>query len=262
MRCKKCNARIADHDIWCVNCGTMTDAVNQELSAIKSFNQTWQNMSGKTSANASSAGFAVLLGLIPMIILSWLFQGLLHYEHSGAFGYIVYQIIKAVAYSLFLPFLLVVFRVLAHSDDYHVHIRNYLAAIKAYPRYFGLSLMTTMYYVLIYIICFGLPGLASDPILRLVWIVLVNYWVVLMIPVPLLMEKQNVGIISALKLSYRHFHDLRWNIYLLILVLIVINGLALVLAVVGLIFTIPLSWFAIRDYIQRLIDFELLSYRR
>ncbi len=262
MRCKKCNQRLADHDIWCVSCGSMTSVVDEELSAWASFKQTWLNYAGHTSSNALSAGFTLIFGLLPMLILAWLFRGLLHYEYDSAWSFVLYQVVKALAYSVFLPFLLLPFKSLAKDEDYLISFPSYLSALKSYPRYYLLSLLITIYYVIIYIICFGLPGLGSDPILRLVWLVLVNYWLAILLPVPVLMERQEIGIWSALKLSYRHFHDLRWNLYLLVLILFILNGLALAMAVAGLIFTLPLSWFAIRDYTQKLVDFELLSYRR
>jgi len=62
-----------------------------------------------------------------------------------------------------------------------------------------------------------------------------------------------------------HFHDLRWNIFLLALVLTLINILSLALvflAAVPSVYALSLSLFAIRDYVRRLVDFELLEHRR
>ena len=116
--------------------------------------------------------------------------------------------------------------------------------------------------MLFYIICFGLPNFGSDPILRLVWIVLLNYWAAILLPVPMICETLNVNAFKGIRISIRHLQDVRWNIYLLVLVLGFINVLALFMFVFGLLITIPLTWYAIRDYTYTLIDFELLEYQR
>ncbi len=40
MRCKYCNARLAVHDIWCMQCGKQTPVIKNELYAMKSFSET------------------------------------------------------------------------------------------------------------------------------------------------------------------------------------------------------------------------------
>jgi hypothetical protein len=122
-----------------------------------------------------------------------------------------------------------------------------------------------LFYSFIYLICFGLPNFGSLPILRLVWLVLVNYWIAIALPAVVLMEQFNWSPWFAIQKSYKHFHDLRWNIFLLALVLTFANLIALglfFLLLIPLVFTLSLSLFAIRDYVRLLVDFELLDYRR
>jgi hypothetical protein len=91
--------------------------------------------------------------------------------------------------------------------------------------------------------------------------VLVNYWVAIVAPAPVIMERLGINPFRAISLSYRHLHDVRWNIYLLVLVLGILNLLAFGLAIFPLLFSLPLSWFAIRDYTIKLEQFELFESR-
>jgi hypothetical protein len=91
-----------------------------------------------------------------------------------------------------------------------------------------------------------------------VWIVLINYYLALVLPVPVLMERKQLSFWAAFRVSYKYFHVVRWNIYLLALVLIVLNLVGFMLILVPLVITVPLSWYAIRDYTDLLLDFEII----
>ena len=262
MRCKHCNAKLAEHDIWCVNCGRQTPLPQTELSAIASIKQTWTNFAPVQSRSVPAAAISVLLGLIPIAVLVWLFGNYIDLPGGTGLQTIFSLLIKAFSYSIFLPFVLLGFKPACVNNSHIVSLPEMKQALKRYPAYFLFSLISALYYALIYVICIGVPNLGSDPILRLVWIVLLNYWVAIALPVLVLMESKGIGPFAAIRLSYRHFHDLRWNIWLMGLILLALNALAFGLLLVGLVITIPFSWFVIRDYTRRLLDFELLEYRR
>ena len=262
MRCKFCNARLADHDIWCVECGKQTTVPGRDLSALASLKSTWQSFKTRKSESVPSGALALFLGIVPMILLTWLFKSYIQLPSETGIQVILSSLIKALSYSIFMPFILVSFACIQDRSIAKFSHVDYLRALRSYPGYFVFSLLTTSFLVLIHVICFGLPKFGSDPILRLVWIVLINYWAAITMPAAALMGIKNASPIKATSLSYSHFHDVRWNIWLLALILVLINGLAAVLALVGLVITLPLSWFVIRDYTWKLVDFELLEYRR
>jgi hypothetical protein len=166
-------------------------------------------------------------------------------------------LIKSVLVSLFLPFTLIGFKAVSTLDGYQAGKPGLFMALKAYPKYLVFSIINCAYFVVIYLICFGFPGFGSDPILRLVWIVLVNYWIALILPVPILMEDRNLSFMAAFKLARRHFGVVRWNIYLMVLVLAMLNILATLVLLVPLAITIPFSWYAVRDYTRTLLEYEL-----
>ena len=262
MRCNHCNARLGIHDLWCVTCGKQTPVVKNDLSALKSIKETWMHYTEFKSKNIPAAAFSVFLGIIPIVALIWLFNSLFQYETSSSLSMIGMMLLKGLGYSIFIPFVFLPLAAINVHDDYVISKEALPGVFKRYFSYFCLAAMSAFYYILIYLICFGLPNFGSDPILRLVWIVLVNYWLAIVIPVPALMELRELSAFRALAQSYRHLHDIRWNLYLLALVLFIMNILAFSLLIVGLMLSIPFSLFIIRDYTQKTIDYELFEYRR
>lgn len=283
MRCKHCNGRLAVHDMWCVHCGRQTPIVTTELSTTRSMRDTWLAFKPSFSAGAPLGTFSVIFGAIPILVLLKLLSSFLSFDTNTALGLLGDLLSKSLAASIFVPFLLIGFHAVCKWQDHQPEKFGFGSIITAYPRYFALTLLSAIYYTIIYVICFGLPKFGSDPILRLVWIVLAQYWVVLILPVSILMEEHNCSIIKSLRLSYRHFHVVRWNLYLMLLILVVINGIPMgvsalffsnALVVMGaakyilfllallvlapMAYTLPYSWLAVRDYTNRLVEFELV----
>ncbi len=262
MRCKHCNARLGDHDLWCVTCGKQSSVVMQDLSAVKSLAESWNNYKPYLTKNIPVASVSVLLGFIPIGILVWIFGGFVNPEIQSTSGLFLRLISFAFVSSVFSSIVIMPIAMIVQDPGYHLSKDQFRYSLKRIHVFFGISLLTSIFYILIHVICFGLPSFGSDPILRLAWLVLANYWFAIILPVPILVESQNINPIKALSLSYRHFHDVRWNLYLMALLLILINLAAAAFLVFGLVFTLPFSLYAIRDYTYKLIDFELLEYRR
>lgn len=229
---------------------------------MKSLKETYRAFLPEKALAIPGTAFMLIAGLIPILVLLWLFNKYISLESGTAVQMLVNLFIKSVAISVFVPIILSAFNAICSNTDYRLSFAEMMTSLKSYPRYLGYALISALFFSIIYIIGFGFPSFASLPILRLVWIVLVNYWVAIVMPAVVLMEQFSLSPWQAIKKSYRHFHDLRWNIYLLALVLGVMNLVALMLFFVPLIFTLPLSMFAVRDYIRRLVDYELLDYRR
>jgi len=262
MRCKFCNAKLATHDIWCVECGRQTDIVKNDLASMRSLGNTYRSFKEHMSGAVPGAAFSLILGIIPLVVLIWMFSSIIPFDNESIGGLFLGLIIKSVSLSLFIPFVLIGFRAISQSNSYALSWQQITSALKSYPKYLLLSLISAAYYIVLYIVCWGVPGFASLLILRLVWLVMVVYWVAIILPAPVLMERFNLSPWQAISKAYHHFHDVRWNIFLLALVLAVINALAFVLLFVPMVVTLPLSLFAIRDYTDRLVEYELLDYRR
>ena len=223
--------------------------------------KAWEELKHHKAEFVPAAGFSIIFGLVPIAILIWIFSGFVSLSTDTALKLIINLGIKSLAFSVFIPLVLIPFSPISNQTGYSFSSSELLSSLKDYPKYFLFSLISALYYSIIYIICFGLPGYGSDPILRLVWLVLVQYWVAIVLPVPALINIVPVNAWQAVKKCYLHFHDVRWNLYLMALALFALNALALLLFVFPLIFTLPLSFFAIRDYTRKLLEYELLDYR-
>ncbi len=265
MRCKYCNARLASHDLWCVECGRQTNVVNSDLSALASLKETYRSFRSVASASVPGAAFAVIFGFLPIAVLLYLFNGIIGLDNGTVSGTLLNLLTKSLSISIFVPFILIAFQPVCAHRDYRLSLKEMSSALKSYPQYLGFALINALFFDLVYIVCFGLPNFSSHPILRLVWIVLVNYWIAISLPAAALIPELNVNPWKAIKLSYRHFHDVRWNIYLLCIVLgilLAISILLFFLLLIPLVLCLALVLYAVRDYVRKLISFELLDYRR
>jgi|ADurb_Cas_01_Slu_FD_contig_31_3212814_length_1084_multi_3_in_0_out_0_1 hypothetical protein len=261
MRCKHCDARLAPHDFWCVNCGKQTPIVVHELASWGSFKRTFKQYWQFKGANIPAAAFAILVGVIPIIAFLVLLNafGILDFQAQETAGKLLLNLfITGIGLSLLTPLLLIAFKPVCEIKDYTLTLKDLLKGFKAYPRYFFFSLITALYFILIYIICFGLPNFASDPILHLVWLVLVGYYIGVSLPVPILMERKKVNAWKAIRMAYKYFKVVRWQLFWLGLILLALNLAATALALVFLLITLPLSWFVIRDYIDLLLEYEII----
>lgn len=259
MRCKKCNNRLAVHDLWCMHCGTQTPVIKNDLSAMASLKRSFKSVRPNISQMVPISGFSLLLGALPIAVLSWVFISFVHYD--TVLSLLLNLLIRSLLFSVFATFILLPISLVVKQDGYLIKRDELKVMLKNYPRYFIFSLLNAAFYSLIYLICFGFPGFASDPILRLVWIVLANYWLAISLPALIIMERKELSPLKALHQSYRHLHDLRWNIYLLALVLGLMNFLGFALLIFPALFALPIAWFALRDYVDLLISYELLDYR-
>jgi hypothetical protein len=248
MRCQNCNEKTAPHDLWCVKCGKRTDVLGNELSAVKSLANTWKIYKQSKGNNLPVGIIAALSGVIPLFLLLWLMNYTLPSMHLWQF-----IIIHTFVWTLFIPVLLVPFESVCKRDDMKIDIKSFFSAFKSYGQYVLFSFISAVFYVIIFFVCQG------DPILNLVWFVLVLYWIAIVLPVPVIMQRYNLGAGKAIFMAYKNAGDVRWNIFLMAIILTLVNLLAVALFVVGLSVTIPFTWYAIRDYSDKLIEFEVFE---
>lgn len=248
MRCTHCNEKLANHDLWCVSCGKRTEVLNTSLAATKSLNASWKEYKKFKGPNFPVGIWSVLLGALPFALIFWFLS-------YGMPELPTWQImlIRNLIWLVFIPVLLVPFKAVCNKDGYQITVKDYFASYASYPRYLLLSLLSVVYYLVIHYVCKG------DPILNLVWLVLVLYWIAIVIPVPVLMERYKINAFAAIEFSYKKAGDLRWNIFLIGIFLFLANILAGLLLLIGMAVIIPFSWFAIRDYTDKMIGYEVFD---
>jgi hypothetical protein len=237
MRCPHCNEKTAVHDIWCNKCNKQTDVLSNELSAIKSLRATWKNYTAIKGHNYPVGILTALTGWIPAIAIIWLLN--FAFPELPKWQSIL---ISNLVWLFFVPVLLLPFAMVSKKDDYVFSIKDLFASCGAYSKYLLFSLASVIFYLILFFVCKG------DPILNLVWLVLVVYWLAIVFPVPILMERLKINTFTAIRLAYIKAGDVRWNIFRMIIVLLV-----------GLVITLPFTWMAIRDYTDKLIEYEVFS---
>jgi hypothetical protein len=226
----------------------MSEVLSKDLSALNSLKNTWIKYKSELSKNIPLGFYGAITGVLPLLIclLSTMF---LLSENS----LLISTVLPISIFIMISPVLLVPFRAVCKSTNYHIDTIEIKNSLKAYGNYLILNLLTTIYYIVIYLLCKG------DPILNLVWLVLALYWIAITVPIPVLMERYQINSLKALALSYRRAGDVRWNLFLLVVILFVINILALLFLFIGLIITLPYTWYAIRDYVDKMIEFEVFN---
>jgi len=227
---------------------------------MRSLSKTWQECKPNLGSYVPAAALSIVLGVIPITILLWLYAGLLNHSPETTWHYLTGLILKTLSVSLFIPFVMVPISVIVSdpSSAYRISFHQALGSIGKYFRYFGMVLITGLFFIISTVICFGLPGFGSDPILKLVWIVLMNYWLALSLPVPVIMDLNQISSWRAYLISYRYCHDVRWNLYLLGLVLTLTALFGAAMLIIGLTIAIPLMWFAVRDYVFTLVEYKVI----
>lgn len=248
MRCKNCSERVAIHDLWCLKCGHRTSIISKDLSVIESLNFSWRKYKLDKGKNLPVGIWGSLLSVIPALLLIIGF----YFFSQESYSWIV-VVIRNIIWLLFIPMLFIPFNSVCKKEGYHLTVKDYFSGFSLYPKYLFLSLLNVIYYLLIYYLCKG------DPILNLVWLVLVLYWIPIILPVPILMERYNLSVINAIVLSYKKASDLRWNLFLLAIMVFLSLILSVVMLLIPLTIILPFSWYAIRDYVDKLIEYEVFN---
>lgn len=248
MRCPHCNEKTAVHDLWCSNCSKQTDVLSNELSAIKSLRETWKKYNPLKGQNYPIGIFSALTSWIPAILIIWVLNFTLPEMPRWES-----MLISNLVWLFLIPMLMIPLAMVCKKDDYVFRIKDLLASCGTYGKYMIFSLASVVFYLILFFVCQG------DPILNLVWLVLVLYWLAIVFPVPILMERMQLNPLKAIKIAYKAAGDVRWNIFRMLIVLFLLNMMATVLLLVGLVVTIPFTWLAIRDYTDKLIEFEVID---
>jgi len=240
-----CSEKLDDHEIFCHVCGRPTSALSTDLSARISIKETWKSFN-KVRKNSYLFAIVMVILLAITIYLSVLTS------NNYLYNNLVLLIMTPL---LLLP--------LSGKDDLTVEQLtpgSYFRKIKNYPVFFVFVLINILYFLLIKIICTGyLLGLATDPILHLVRLVLVVYWIVIVTPVPFLMIRKKMNPLRALYTAYKAGDETRWQQFHLILgaaVAVVFGGLVFL---VGLLVAIPFFYFVLENYYKRMDKYHLFD---
>ncbi len=233
MRCIECKKDIDELAFYCTNCGTETTIIKDKLSAKQAIRETWAEIKKEKSKAYIFSIFYVLIILLPISAAAFLLRD-------------KYFILNGVL-TVLVPLALIPFE---FSNISEFKIGNYFANLKAYPKYLLFTFINIIYFFVIKIVCTGEPvfSFVFDPILHLVRLVLVLYWIAVVLPVPFIMNRYNVNPFKAVYAAYKGGAETRWQHFFIAFIMFVYIIVSTLLLGFGLLVTIPLTFLVIRHY--------------
>jgi hypothetical protein len=241
-----CNEQLAEHQIFCHKCGTSTKALNTDLSFSQNRRETWAEF---TKIKAKYYTFAIFLIVIVFSLLGLsIIYGSKYYWYNN------------LALLFIIPFALIPFSFPPDFMKSPFKIKFFFSHLKYYPIFWFFTLMNILFYFFLKIICTGfLLNLATDPILHWVRLILAIYWIVIVMPAPLLIIRRKMNPIKAIIICYKAGSETRWQQFFVLLYLLAINFVGLLPFGLGLLVSIPFSYVLIERYYQKMEEYELFD---
>ena len=233
MKCKECKKDMDDLAFFCTNCGTETTIIKDKLSAKQAIHETWSEIKKDKSKAYIFSIFYVLIILLPISAAAYMLRD-------------KYFILNGTL-TLLIPLAFIPFEFSGITD---FSIGNYLKSLKSYPKYLLFTLINIIYFFVIKIVCTGKPvfSFVFDPILHLVRLVLVLYWIAIIIPVPFIMNRYNINPFKAVYAAYKGGAETRWQQFFIATIMFTYLAVSALLLGFGLLVTIPLTFLVIRQY--------------
>ncbi len=254
---KLCNYELNEHDIFCPKCGTPTNALSTKLSAKQNIKEVWKTFTKTKNKYIPFSLVMIFLSYIP-ILLSFLFKT----KFAALLNINVY-FAENILYLFTIPLALVPFASEENFLKIPLKPDSFFRNLKAYFSMLIFVFLNLLYFFLLKVICAGyLLNILVDPILHIVRFILVLYWLVIVMPAPLLILRKKVNPIKAIVLSYKASAETRWQQFFILVYLFVINILGGIIFLVGLVYTIPLIYILIEKYYFRLDEYQLFEDNR
>ena len=246
-RATNCNEQLELHAIFCPKCGEPTKALSTDLSAKQNFNEIWEQFRTIKSKFYTTA----LLVIIPLLAI---IAGIYFRENLAEIVKIDQYYFTNLLLLVFIPFLLTPF---ASKPNFS---KNLTLKFQFYPKMFLVTLMNLLYFFILKIICTGYHlNLFVDPILHLVMVVLVLYWITIMIFVPILVIRKKTNPSKAEIMCYKASAETRWQQFFLVLQITFVNVIGVLFFGFGLLISLPLSYILIENYFAKLEQYQLFN---
>lgn len=243
---RSCNSRLAEHQIFCHVCGKATKALSTDLSAKQNRKEIWQEFK-EIKSNYYPFAIFMILAVFSFIGAS-VVLGTRHFLYNN------------LALLFIVPLALIPFSFEENFIQKQFTIGMFFKHLKYYPKYFIFVLINILWFIFLKILCTGaFIRLATDPILHEVRLILVLYWIVIMMPAPILMVRRKMNPISAMISCYKATAQTRWQQFFILFYLFVINLIGLLTAGLGLLVTIPFSYILIERYYLQMEEYELFD---
>ena len=248
---RTCGEKLSEHAIFCHVCGEPTNALSAPLSSKANWKETWIEFKGRKS---KFYPFAIFI-----ILTAFLLVGLSVYFGSGNFfdnNYLFINLFLLIT----VPLVLIPLSFKKENYSNYFTIKLFFLNLKHYPKFFLFTLINILYFFLMKIICTGyLLNIAIDPVLHIVRLVMVLYWIAIVVPAPVLMVRKSLNPIKAIIVSYKAGKETRWQQFFLAIRIVLVNVIGAAIVGLGLLVTIPLSYLQLEKYYSKMEEFELFE---
>ena len=235
--CDKCLKDLQPNQLYCLECGQATAVLSEELSARKNWQATWSEYKNRKGENYPFVIFFFFIIILPLFTILFAPQILNLFQSINSFLFSNIFLLFA------LPLVFIPFSVPLMTEKTKITIRKYFQSFKFYPRMFTFVLINIAYFLLLKLIT-----MSVDPILNIVRLILVLYWLAIMVPYPHLLLRKSVNPFKGLIIVYKAGKETRWQQFFTYVYLFIINVLGLVALGIGLLVTIPYSIAVIERY--------------
>ncbi|MBW6516183.1 MAG: hypothetical protein K0B81_06175 [Candidatus Cloacimonetes bacterium] len=249
--CSKCLKDIVPDQLYCYGCGEPTKLLKAELSAQNNLREAWAEYKNRKSDNYPFAIFFIFAIFIPLVFFHFFPRYFITIDKAGL------SLVSNLIYLFTLPLLFIPFAVPIVADKAKLSVLNYLQSLKYYPRLLIFILINIIYFFLLKMITDSV-----DPILNLVRLIMVLYWLAIIVPLPHLLLRKKVNPFKAVMIVYRAGKETRWQQFFTYVYLFMINAIGLAALGVGLIITIPFSIAVLERYYLQMDKYGLFDQDR
>ena len=246
--CEKCLKDLQPNQLYCYECGQPTAVLSEELSAKKNWVETWGDYKQRKGENYPFAIFFIFIILIPQIFIILLPKLVFSSESTNTY------LINNLIYLFTLPLIFIPFATPLMAEKAKLTIRKYFQDLKHYPRMFLFVLINLVYFFLLKMITSSV-----DPILNLVRLIMVLYWLAIIVPYPHLLLRKKINPLQGLIIVYKVGKETRWQQFFTYIYLFVINILGLAALGIGLLVTIPYSIAVLERYYLQMDKLDLFE---
>ncbi len=247
MRCRHCNTQINNSDIYCPKCRKKTQSIKENFRILSIFKESYQEL--KESKNYSF-GFNLLYTAITVIFLALLAFHYFSFNYSNEW---LRYTAENVIYLVFVPILLLPFGIqnVIMEIGYGKELKGYI--FKIFPKYFLFVLVNIVIFALYKFVCMG------DPVLRLVRVILVLWWLAVLLPIPVMLTKYHKNLYKLTRMSLKGFEDLRWQMFLGYILILGSNIVMILPLFLGYLKYGNLPYQAINKYVDKVDENEVLD---
>ena len=233
MICKNCKGEILSSDVFCKNCRQETSLLSKELNSFTNFYYCMKN-------------FDKYVGIYMGIIFGVLFAILVFLAYFLRNNFLIFIVIAA----FYLPLLLLPVGLKEDfiSNKMKMQVKDFFKLFTYYPILLKFSLLNSVYFYLLKLICLN----QADPILNLVFLVLVLYWPSLIFPLPFLLVRKKMNFFEAFMLCLKKVKETRWQQFFSLFFALSLNFVGLFVLGFGLIITIPFTYALLERYYLQL----------